>query len=92
VGRAKWAIGPMGRVGDDALVPPALPRRRQPTHPEDPATVRSVLSLLAGIAISIAGVIVVVRSPYDIAGVLLITAGVVVSVLVPMTSPQRSRG
>lgn len=59
--------------------------------PGGPASVRSVLSLLAGIAISVAGVLVVVRSPYDIAGVLLITAGVVVAVLVPMTSPQRSR-
>jgi len=72
-------------------VPPALPRRRQPIRPEDLRILRSFLSLLAGIAISVAGVLVVVRSPYDVAGVLLITAGVVVSVLVPMTSPERSR-
>jgi hypothetical protein len=73
-------------------VPPALPRRRQPIRPEDPRTLRSVLSLLAGLAISVAGVIVVVRSPYDAAGALLITAGVVVAVLAPMTGPERSRG
>ena len=50
---------------------------------------RSVFSLLGGIAISIAGIIVAVRSTADLAGVLLITAGVVVALLGPMTSPER---
>lgn len=52
---------------------------------------RSVLSLLAGIAISVAGVSVVVRSPYDAAGVLLITAGVVLALLGPMSAAESSR-
>ena len=50
---------------------------------------RSIVSLLAGIAISISGILVVVRSTSDIVGVLLITAGVVVALLGPMTSPER---
>ncbi len=49
---------------------------------------RPVLSLLGGLAISIAGVIVVVRSTADVAGVLLITAGVVIAVLGPMTTVE----
>jgi len=50
--------------------------------------VRSILSLLGGIAISGLGVMVVVQSSADLAGVLLITAGVVVAILGPMTSPH----
>jgi hypothetical protein len=42
---------------------------------------RSILSLLAGISISAAGLLVVVGSIYDLAGVLLIAAGVLVSML-----------
>jgi hypothetical protein len=42
---------------------------------------RSILSLLGGISISAAGLLVVVRSAYDLAGVLLIAAGVLVSML-----------
>ena len=42
---------------------------------------RSVLSLLGGISISVAGLQVVVGSAYDLAGVLLIAAGVLVSLL-----------
>jgi hypothetical protein len=50
--------------------------------------VRSVLSLLGGLAISIAGVIVVVRSSADVMGVLLITGGVVIAFLGPMTTVE----
>ena len=50
---------------------------------------RSIVSLLGGIAISLAGLLVVVGSAADLAGVLLITAGVVVALLGPMTSPER---
>jgi hypothetical protein len=42
---------------------------------------RSILSLLGGIAISAAGVLVVLGSPSDLAGVLLIAAGVLVALL-----------
>jgi hypothetical protein len=42
---------------------------------------RSILSLLGGISISVAGLLVVVGSAYDLAGVLLIGAGVLVSML-----------
>ena len=42
---------------------------------------RPVLSLLVGIAVSIVGLMVVVWSAYDIAGVLLIAAGVIVALL-----------
>lgn len=42
---------------------------------------RSILSLLGGISISVAGLLVVVGSAYDLAGVLLIAAGVLVSML-----------
>jgi hypothetical protein len=42
---------------------------------------RSILSLLGGISISAAGLVVVVGSTYDLAGVLLIAAGVLVSML-----------
>lgn len=42
---------------------------------------RSVLSLLVGLAISIVGLIVVVGSDFDIGGVLLIAAGVIVALL-----------
>lgn len=53
---------------------------------------RSALFLLGGIAISIAGGMVVVRTTADVAGVLLITAGVVVALLGPMTVvEERSR-
>jgi hypothetical protein len=82
------AIGLGPRAAEDGGVPPALPRRRQP-HYRRGTRVRSVFSLLGGIAISISGILVVVRSTADLAGVLLITAGVVVALLGPMTSPQR---
>ncbi|HEX5395697.1 MAG TPA: hypothetical protein VFX74_01275 [Candidatus Limnocylindria bacterium] len=42
---------------------------------------RPVLALLVGIAVSVVGLIVVVWSSYDIAGVLLIAAGVLVALL-----------
>lgn len=42
---------------------------------------RSVLSLLGGIAVSAAGLLVVVGSAYDLAGALLIAAGVIVSMI-----------
>jgi hypothetical protein len=53
--------------------------------------VRSIFSLLGGIAISLAGLLVVVGSDADVAGVLLIGAGVVVAIVGPMTSPERRR-
>jgi len=49
---------------------------------------RSIFSLLGGIAISLAGLLVVVGSSADLAGVLLIAAGVVVALLGPMSAPE----
>lgn len=42
---------------------------------------RSAISLLGGMAVSAAGVLVVIGSTQDLPGVLLITAGVVVAAL-----------
>lgn len=42
---------------------------------------RSAISLAGGLAVSAAGVFVVVASAQDVAGVLLIAAGVVVAIL-----------
>lgn len=47
---------------------------------------RSVLSLLGGMAVSAAGILVVLASAADLAGVLLIAAGVIVAVLGPRRS------
>ena len=44
---------------------------------------RSVLSLLGGMAVSAAGILVVLSSAADLAGVLLIAAGVIVAILGP---------
>jgi hypothetical protein len=49
---------------------------------------RSVLSLLGGMAVSAAGILIVLSSAADLAGVLLIAAGVIVAILGPRhTSP-----
>jgi hypothetical protein len=52
---------------------------------------RSVLSLLGGIAISVAGFLVVVGSAYELPGVLLIAAGVLVSMLALRVVAAQSR-
>ncbi len=53
---------------------------------------RSVLSLLGGMAISAAGILVVLGSRYDFAGVLLIGAGVLVAMLALRIVAVVSRG
>jgi hypothetical protein len=52
---------------------------------------RSAISLAGGMAVSAAGVLVVVNSTQEIAGVLLIAAGVVVAILgLRTTGPTRA--
>jgi hypothetical protein len=51
---------------------------------------RPVLSLLLGLAISIAGLVVVLASDLDIPGVLLSAAGVVVALLGIRTTRART--
>jgi len=47
---------------------------------------RSVLSLLGGMAVSAAGILIVLSSTADLAGVLLIAAGVIVAILGPRST------
>lgn len=50
-------------------------------HTKEGESLRSALALMAGVAVSAAGVGVAVGSAYDLAGVLFIGAGALVAVL-----------
>lgn len=85
---------PIGPLHSGRRPPAAWGASRRCRHrrlPHEEESVRTALALFGGMAISAAGVAVVVGSTYDGAGVLLIVAGVLVAGLgMRLLGPTRS--